>query len=45
MIAVVASLILLFYVLIPSAIFRFVASFSLHIKKFHKTKAQVLFLF
>jgi hypothetical protein len=40
MIAVVASLILLFYVLIPSAIFRFVASFSLHIKKFHKTKAQ-----
>lgn len=40
MIAVIASLILLFYVLIPSAIFRLVASIKIPIKRFHKTKAQ-----
>lgn len=40
MIAVIASLVLLFYILIPSGIFRFVTSLTLPIKKFHKTKAQ-----
>lgn len=40
MVAVIASLVLLFYILIPSGIFRFVTSLTLPIKKFHKTKAQ-----
>jgi hypothetical protein len=40
MIAVIASLVILFYVLVPSAIFRLVASLILPIKKFHKTKVQ-----
>jgi hypothetical protein len=40
MIAVIVSLVVLFYLLIPGGLFRLVISTSLSLKKFHKTKAQ-----
>lgn len=40
MIAVIASLVVLFYLLVPGGLFRLVTSTSLSLKKFHKTKAQ-----
>jgi hypothetical protein len=40
MIALSASLFLLFYVLVPGAMFRLGTSFAVPLKKFHKTKSQ-----
>jgi hypothetical protein len=40
MIALTASLFLLFYLLVPAGIFRFATSLAVPLKKFHKTKAQ-----
>jgi hypothetical protein len=40
MIALTASLFLLFYVLVPGGIFRFALSLAVPLKKFHKTKTQ-----
>ncbi len=40
MIAVVASLFLLLYVLVPGALFRLITSLTLPVKKFQKTKTQ-----
>ncbi len=40
MIALGASLFLLFYVLVPGGIFRFALSLVVPVKKFHKTKSQ-----
>jgi hypothetical protein len=40
MIAVAASLFLLFYVLVPGGIFRLVTSLVVPLKKYHKTKTQ-----
>lgn len=40
MIALAASLFLLFYLLVPGGIFRFATSLVVPLKKFHKTKAQ-----
>jgi hypothetical protein len=40
MLAVIASVVFLLYVLVPGAIFRMVTSMTLPLKKFHKTKTQ-----
>src|SRR5579864_270496 len=40
MIAVIASSVVLLYLLVPGGLFRLVTSTSLSLKKFHKTKAQ-----
>src|SRR5579872_5389953 len=40
MIAIVASLFLLFYVFVPGSIFRFATSLAVPLKKFQKTKTQ-----
>jgi hypothetical protein len=40
MIALTASLFVLFYLLVPAGIFRFATSLAVPLKKFHKSKAQ-----
>ena len=40
MIALIASLFFLFYLLVPGGIFRFATSLAVPLKKFHKTKTQ-----